>query len=423
LDSAPGAPGFWICNVSVAVVCTSAGFRAVAQLSAVEHVVPRATPFTRIVDPDPPLPATKFRPWTSSGKLSTAPAITLEGKIRSIRGPLEITIVDEADFVVSAWLVAVIRIELGEGAAVGAVYSPLALTDPQAAPPQPCPATPLWTLHATLVSVVPITFAKNCNVLGVPDDGATIANTGLMVTVTGPELPVTSTIAIPDLEGSALLTAVSVTGFVAGGEAGARKSIAAGLGPAGATHGFEPATQTWPTLKFPLATPDTSQVTPKSGVFITLGVNVIRWFRPTDADAGETETVTLLVIVTAAEATGEPLVTVLAVACTVTVFGTGRSAGAVYTAVLAPDGEIVPRVAVPPTIPFTSQVIVAAAARQNVATKFCVVPRPTLAEEGASELVAAQVIVAVALPAFVPSATLVAVTVTVGADGTTGGAV
>ena len=238
-----------------------------------------------------------------------------------------------------------------------------------------------------------------------------------------PEGPVTSTIALPDLDESAWLTAVSVTGFIAGSEAGARKSMAAGLGPAGATHGFEPIWQIWPTLALPLATPFTSHVTAKSGVFITLGVKVIRSFTPTDAEPGETETATLLVIVTGAETTAEPPVTALAVACTVTIFGTGTSAGAVYNAVLAPEGAIIPSIAFPPSIPFTSQEIVAPAARQNVAAKFCASPSPTLGDGWAIELAVAQVIVTLALPDFAGSATLVAVMLTIAGDGTTAGAV
>jgi hypothetical protein len=56
-----------------------------------------------------------------SGKLITAPASTLDGKIASISGPEVTEIVPVADFVESAWLVATIEIAFGEGAAVGAV--------------------------------------------------------------------------------------------------------------------------------------------------------------------------------------------------------------------------------------------------------------------------------------------------------------
>jgi len=47
--------------------------------------------------------------------------------------------VADAVFVLSAKLVATIEMALGEGATVGAVNTPLASTEPQAAPPQPWP--------------------------------------------------------------------------------------------------------------------------------------------------------------------------------------------------------------------------------------------------------------------------------------------
>jgi hypothetical protein len=70
-----------------------------------------------------------------------APAIALEGKITSMVGPDVTAMVAEAVSVLSATLVAMIEIAFGEGAAVGAVNTPLASTEPQAAPPQPWPAT------------------------------------------------------------------------------------------------------------------------------------------------------------------------------------------------------------------------------------------------------------------------------------------
>jgi hypothetical protein len=61
----------------------------------------------------------------------------LDGRITSIVGPDVMAIVADADFVLSAWLVAMIEMAFGEGATVGAVNTPLASTEPQAAPPQP----------------------------------------------------------------------------------------------------------------------------------------------------------------------------------------------------------------------------------------------------------------------------------------------
>jgi hypothetical protein len=130
--------------------------------------------------------------------------------------------VAEADFVGSAALVAITEIALGEGGAVGAEYSPLALIVPHAAPAHPWPATPLCTLHVTPVLVVFDTAAKNCSVLGVPVEGATNAYAGETVTATGPDGAAIVTVALPLLDGSAWLVTVSVTGFIAGAEFGAR---------------------------------------------------------------------------------------------------------------------------------------------------------------------------------------------------------
>src|SRR5271154_4811663 len=106
--------------VNVLAVCTSERFRAVAQPVEVAHVVPRATPFIRIVDADGPGPGTKFSPCTASGKLSIAPEKTLEGRSTSITGPLVIAMVAVADFAGLATLVAITEMALGEGASAGA---------------------------------------------------------------------------------------------------------------------------------------------------------------------------------------------------------------------------------------------------------------------------------------------------------------
>lgn len=84
---------------------------------------------------------------------------------------------------------------------------------------------------------------------------------------------------------------------------------------------------------------------------------------------------------------------------------------------------IVPRIALPPGTPFTSHATAVPAARQKDAVKLCVCPSATLAVCGAIELVLEQVIVTLAFPDFVASAMLVAVTVTVGGDGSAAGAV
>lgn len=84
---------------------------------------------------------------------------------------------------------------------------------------------------------------------------------------------------------------------------------------------------------------------------------------------------------------------------------------------------MVPTVAFPPPIPFTSHATADPAGAQNDAVNVCDAPNPTLACEGEIEFDAAQMIVAAALPDFVLSAALVAVTVTVAGDGGAGGAV
>jgi hypothetical protein len=84
---------------------------------------------------------------------------------------------------------------------------------------------------------------------------------------------------------------------------------------------------------------------------------------------------------------------------------------------------IVPRLAFPPAMPLTSQVIAVPGATQNDAVKFSVCPNATLAVAGEIEFVLGQMIVALALPDLVPSATLVAVTLTVAGEGGAGGAV
>jgi hypothetical protein len=73
-------------------------------------------------------------------------------------------------------------------------------------------------------------------------------------------------------------------------------------GTVGATQGFDPVWQTWPTFTFPFATPFTLHVTVVSDAFVTCGVNVVRWFTASVADGGETLTLIALVTVTVAAA-------------------------------------------------------------------------------------------------------------------------
>src|SRR5271156_857060 len=105
--------------VDVAADATPAGFSPVAQLVVAAQVVPRAAPLIKIVDAPTPLPATNPLPCTCNGKLSTAPAKTLDGKIISIVGPLAMATVALAVLLGSAALVAVTVTAFGEGADVG----------------------------------------------------------------------------------------------------------------------------------------------------------------------------------------------------------------------------------------------------------------------------------------------------------------
>jgi hypothetical protein len=235
------------------------------------------------------------------------------------------------------------------------------------------------------------------------------AKAGEMATDMAPVGPVMITIALPLRVGSAALVAVTVTGFDEGTTAGARKSMAPEPGPVGATHGTVKCWQIWPRIVFPLTTPFTDQVTAVFEVLATAGVSVTRWLIATEVADGATVTLTLLTIVTAAEAIAFP-----ATAWTGTGLLVGKDVGAVYCAALAPVPTIVPTVALPPGIPFTSQVIAVVAVGQNVAAKFCVKPSATFAAPGDMEFVPEHTIVALALAVFVVSAMLVAVTVTVG---------
>ena len=97
--------------------------------------------------------------------------------------------------------------------------------------------------------------------------------------------------------------------------------------------------------------------------------------------------------------------------------------GAVYCATLALVLRMVPSVVLPPGTPFTSQTIGEVGAGQKDAVKDCVEPSATFADAGEIELAPPQTIVTAALAVFELSATLVAVTLTVGDAGGSAGAV
>jgi hypothetical protein len=172
-ESAPF--GFRTCTVSKLADATSEGFSGVAHESAVEHVVARAVPLIMMVDADVPAPAAKFSPSISSGKPSTAPALTLEGKIVSIVTPLVIATVAVNVCGGVESVVATTEISLGDGALDGAVKTPLELMLPQVAPLHPEPATTDATDHVTCALAPAASCTKNCCVLGAPPVAATNA--------------------------------------------------------------------------------------------------------------------------------------------------------------------------------------------------------------------------------------------------------
>jgi hypothetical protein len=104
------------------------------------------------------------------------------------------------------------------------------------------------------------------------------------------------------------------------------------------------------------------------------------------------------------------------------VLGVGKSVGAVYTAVFALLGAIVPIAELPLGIPLTSQAMVAPAAEQNDTLNVCVCASGTVAAGGEMVFVAEHVTVTLAVADLVGSATLVTVTLTVEGEGGTAGA-
>lgn len=104
----------------MAADCTSDGLSSVLHVVVLGHVLEREIPLMRMEEAALPDPGTKLFPAIENGKLSTAPAITLDGRITSITGPLVMATVAVADFVPSARLVAITEMAFGEGATVGA---------------------------------------------------------------------------------------------------------------------------------------------------------------------------------------------------------------------------------------------------------------------------------------------------------------
>jgi hypothetical protein len=104
------------------------------------------------------------------------------------------------------------------------------------------------------------------------------------------------------------------------------------------------------------------------------------------------------------------------------VLGVGKSVGAVYRAVFALLGAIVPIVELPVGIPLTSHAMMAPAAEQNDTLNVCVCASETVAAGGEMVFVAEHVMVTLAVADLEGSATLVTVTLTVEGEGGTAGA-
>jgi hypothetical protein len=110
---------------------------------------------------------------------------------------------------------------------------------------------------------------------------------------------------------------------------------------------------------------------------------------------------------------------------TLTVEGDGGTAGATYSAPAGPLGVIVPRIELPPTMPFTLQVTALedAPAPVILAVNACPAPVETVAEVGEIPITIPPVSVTMADPVAVLSVMLDAVTVMVGGEGIVLGAV
>lgn len=214
----------------------------------------------------------------------------------------------------SATLVAVI-LTVPDGAAAGAVYSPLLLIVPQAEPPHPAPET----LHATPVFAVPVTSALNCWAVPTEIDGLV----GVTVTAT---MGTTVTAAEADLVESAALTAVTVTPAGEGAIGGAKYTA------------LKPLVDSDPQAEPLQPAPVTFQLTAVFEMPVTLAVKGCVPAVATEALVGLrlNKTAAAATMVTLAEA--DLLGSAALVALTVTDGGEGTLIGATYT----PLAEIVP---------------------------------------------------------------------------------
>jgi hypothetical protein len=262
--------GFCTWTLKLPAAATSGGSMVMLHSNALAQFVALAAPLNSTVEPGPGLLGTKFKPSSFSVKPSAAPTSKLAGARASTVTALEIATVAAADWEGSSWIVATIEIALVEGAAAGAVYTPLELMLPHVAADQD-------TCQLTLWFDVPRTSAVNSAV----PNGARNASAGQTFIWTCERIV---TWVLAPREGSAALVAVIVTGLLVGRLAGARKSTLPTVAPVGETQGFEPATQICPRFTFPFSTPSTDQVTAWLGVFTMVAENVCRWLTASVAE-------------------------------------------------------------------------------------------------------------------------------------------
>lgn len=312
------------------------------------------------------------------------------GVTRTATGGRIVTVTD-ADFVLSAFDVAVTVTCAGLGTAAGAVKRPVAEMVPQVAPEQPAPLR----LHVTAVFVVPVTADVNCWVF----PATTCADRGEMVTATGCRI-VTDADAVLDV--SATEVAITVT--------------SAGLGAfAGAV--YRPVEETVPQVAPEQPVPLTLHVTAVLDVFVTVGVNCCVFPATTCAVFGDMVIATGGATVTVAEA--DFVVSATDVAVTVTSAGLGIAAGAVYR----PLVEIVPQVAPEQPAPLRLQVTLVLDEPPTVAMNCCVLPMETCAVGGETLTMIECRIVTVTVSDLLGSTTEVAFRETCAGVGTVAGAV
>lgn len=178
-----------------------------------------------------------------------------------------------------------------------------------------------------------------------------------------------------------------------------------------------------PMVEFPPVTPFTSHVRLTPAARQKDDENACVWFNPTLADGGEIKFVALHVIVALALPVFELSAELAAVI--VTVGGDGGTGGAVYNAVEALVVAIVPRVAFPPATPFTLHVTPDAALPnpEMFAVNTCSPLVGTFAVGGDTVIATLSLRLTSAESLADESASLTAVTVTLGGDGTAAGAV